>query len=236
MTLPRIIIFTLLISSGLVLYALFNIESDSPEAVPSEELATASKPAPAQPAQPPGTAAIASPHSGPTPPAAAEMVDPASDEVEDEAQIEREQIAAAMALLYSTNNEERIEAVEQLGAYPSPETEATLSQLLTTDTNAEVRNAAALSLGSLDTPSDSTINGLVNALADQNEDVRFSALSTLEDFMLGLEEDAPNYKKIREELKAKAAGQGVPKDTREAISEILRDQASQSAGSAETGN
>jgi HEAT repeat protein len=164
------------------------------------------------------------------------MVDPASDEVEDEAQIEREQIAAAMALLYSTNNEERIEAVEQLGAYPSPETEATLSQLLTTDTNAEVRNAAALSLGSLDTPSDSTINGLVNALADQNEDVRFSALSTLEDFMLGLEEDAPNYKKIREELKAKAAGQGVPKDTREAISEILRDQASQSAGSAETGN
>jgi exonuclease VII large subunit len=236
MTLPRIIIFTLLISSGLVLYALFNIESDSPEAVPSEELATASKPAPAQPAQPPGTAAIAPPHSGPTPPAAAEMVDPASDEVEDEAQIEREQIAAAMALLYSTNNEERIEAVEQLGAYPSPETEATLSQLLTTDTNAEVRNAAALSLGSLDTPSDSTINGLVNALADQNEDVRFSALSTLEDFMLGLEEDAPNYKKIREELKAKAAGQGVPKDTREAISEILRDQASQSAGSAETGN
>ncbi|MFN5745143.1 MAG: HEAT repeat domain-containing protein [Methylococcaceae bacterium] len=236
MTLPRIIIFTLLISSGLVIYALFNIESDNPESGPTEELATASKPAATPSAQPPGTATIAPTTNGPTPPAAVEMAEPAPDEIEDEAQIEREQIAAAMALLYSTNNEERIEAVEQLGAYPSPETEATLSQLLTTDTNAEVRNAAALSLGSLDTPSDSTINGLVNALADQNEDVRFSALSTLEDFMLGLEEDAPNYKKIQGELKAKAASQGVPKDTREAISEILRDQANPPAGAAETGN
>jgi HEAT repeat protein len=158
------------------------------------------------------------------------------DESFDEAQIEREQIAEALSHLNSQKEEERIEAVEQLGAYPSPDTEATLSQLLTTDSNPEVRNAAALSLGSLDVPSDATLASLLTALDDQSEDVRFSALSTLEDFMLGQDEDSQTYKRIRSGLSAKVDSQSLSEDLKDSIKEVLKDPATANVPEAEPDN
>jgi len=160
----------------------------------------------------------------------------APEEMADDEQLEKEQVAQAMALLNSTNDEERIEAVEQLGAYPSAETEAALSQILNTDANPEVRNAAALSLGSMDEPTDATIAALMTALEDQNEDVRFSALSTLEDFMLGQEENSPNYRRIKESLAMKAGSSNIPEDLKESINEVLKDQETITAPEAEPDN
>jgi predicted RND superfamily exporter protein len=239
MSITRIILITLLISSGILFYALFNLESDTDTEVAEP---TASTTDPRKPTQAPA----GSPFSEPTPatpaPAApinADTLDDAQmlpDEMESDEEIEKEQIAAAMAQLNSTKEEDRIEAVEQLGAYPGPETEATLGQLLATDASAEVRNAAALSLGAVDSPNDTTVNSLMTALEDQNEDVRFSALSTLEDFMLALEEDSPSFKKIQSALKAKADARSVPQDTRDAIKEVLQDQQAQSAPAGESAN
>ncbi|HSN23115.1 MAG TPA: hypothetical protein VLS45_02955, partial [Methylomicrobium sp.] len=71
---------------------------------------------------------------------------------------------------------------------------------------------------------DSTIADLLNALEDEAEDVRLSVLSTLEGYMLRLEENSENYKKIQSGLIAKAANPSVLKDTRDNINEFLKDQ------------
>ncbi len=227
MPISRILLITLLISSVIVAAVFYNLESDSPE---SEDKAaeTVAEPAPA-----PKSDTASTPAPLPSPMEADSL---GSDELLDDDQIEKEQIAEAMTQLGSTNDEERIEAVEQLGAYPNPETEATLGQLLTTDANAEVRNAAALSLGSLDGPSDATIAALMSALEDQSEDVRFSALSTLEDFMLGQEEDSTNYRRIQDGLRLKAASRSIPEDLKESINEVLKDQTATGAPEVEPDN
>ena len=221
MSIARIILITLLISLGIVVLALFNLESDTTAQDGDEPAVASSRPA-AKPEKPAGT--VATP---PPPPSDEDLMAP--DEMVDDEQVEKEQIAEAMAQLNNSNQEERVEAVEQLGAYPNPETEATLGQLLTTDASPEVRNAAALSLGSLDEPSEATLAALMAALEDQNEDVRFSALSTLEDYFLGQEEDSPNYRRIKDGLRLKAGSRSVPDELKESINEVLRDQESMAA-------
>ena len=223
MSIARILLITLLISSGIVALTLFNLESDSGDnEVEEDATKTLNKPK------------IETPQG--VKPTAPNDMGMAGDESFDEAQIEREQIAEALSHLSSQKEEERIEAVEQLGAYPSPDTEATLSQLLTTDSNPEVRNAAALSLGSLDVPSNETLASLLTALDDQSEDVRFSALSTLEDFMLGQDEDSQTYKRIRSGLSAKVDSQSLSEDLKDSIKEVLKDPATANLPEAEPDN
>jgi HEAT repeat protein len=144
--------------------------------------------------------------------------------LEDEIQLEQEQITTAMELINSADNEERIEGIELLGAYPNPESEAILTQLLTNDEASDIRNVAALSLGAFEVLLDSTINDLISALADESEDVRFSALSTLENYMLGLEEVSVSRKTIHSQLTAKTLSSELPQDTRDALTDILSDE------------
>ena len=132
-----------------------------------------------------------------------------------------------MELINSADNEERIEGIELLGAYPNPESEAILTQLLTNEEASDIRNVAALSLGAFEVLVDSTINDLILALADESEDVRFSALSTLENYMLGLEEVSDSRKTIHSQLRAKTLSSELPQDTRDALTDILSDESSQ---------
>ncbi|MEY3788114.1 MAG: hypothetical protein RLZ75_2321 [Pseudomonadota bacterium] len=147
--------------------------------------------------------------------------------LQDEIQLEQEQITTAIELINSTDNEERIEGIELLGAYPNPESEAILAQLLTNDEASNIRNVAALSLGAFEVLVDSTINDLISALADESEDVRFSALSTLENYMQGLEEVSDSRKTIHSQLTAKTLTSELPQDTRDALTDILSDESSQ---------
>jgi len=154
--------------------------------------------------------------------------DEAEDQVkvllQDEIKLEEEQITTAMELINSADNEERIEGIELLGAYPNPESEAILTQLLTNDEASDIRNVAALSLGTFEVLVDSTIHDLISALADESEDVRFSALSTLENHMLGLEEVSDSRKRIHSQLTAKTLSSELPQDTRDALTDILSDE------------
>lgn len=222
MSIARILLITLLISSAIVILALFKLESGSSDNDASDEVASS---APIK-ASKPETPKAVNPPTPASPPDAPDDNAMAPDEMENDEQYEKEQISTAMRQLSSTNEEERVEAVEQLGAYPSPDTETLLVQLLAQDSNTEVRNAAALSLGSMDEPSDGAIMALMSALEDQSEDVRFSSLSTLEDYMLSQEEDSPNYKRIREGLRQKSEAAGLAQDLRDSIKEILKDQES----------
>jgi hypothetical protein len=146
------------------------------------------------------------------------------EDIQDDEQIEKEQVAAALAQLTSSDPAQRLEGAEQLGAYPTKEAETALQQVLATDSDADVRNAAAQSLGYLEKPTQATLNTLFSALEDQNEDVRLSALSTLEDFMLGADENSKRYKQILAGLQAKAGSRSVPQETRDAIRDIVTDQ------------
>lgn len=144
--------------------------------------------------------------------------------LQDEIKLEQEQIATAMELINSADNEERIEGVELLGAYPNPETEVILAQLLVNDQAFDIRNVAALSLGAFEVLIDSTINDLMTALTDESEDVRLSSLSTLESYMLGLDEGSDSRKTIHAELTTKLSSNKLPQDTHDALAEILRDE------------
>jgi HEAT repeat protein len=99
-----------------------------------------------------------------------------------------------------------------------------LAQLLITDNDPDVRNAAAQGLGAFDMPLDSTIADLVNALEDEAEEVRLSALSTLQGYLLSQEKDTESYKKIDLALKNKASSNNTPADIREAIDTFLKEQ------------
>lgn len=198
---------------------------------------TSDSPAPVSPdAQPPKKVdqnAAGPSVSPPVPPASGQPpvqsmpnLTPEESEVEAEDDLtEREQVEAALTQLGSTEVEQRIEGAEQLGAYPTKEAEQALTQVLTGDSSAEVRNAAAQSLGYVEKPTDTTIAALFGALEDQSDEVRGSALSTLEDFMLGSEEGSKRYKKVLAGLKLKLDSRSVPEDTRNAIREILEDLA-----------
>lgn len=186
----------------------------TPTPAASPMAGNSSQPADAQPEQ-----------SGAAVPPVTPVPDGSSPEemAEDDEALEREQINAALAQLSSADTAQRVEGAEQLGAYPTREAEAALLQVLVSDSEADVRSAAAQSLGYVEKPTDATLNGLLSALEDQNEDVRLNALSTLEDFLLGSEENSKRYKKILAGLKTKADARSVPQETRDAIHDILQD-------------
>jgi hypothetical protein len=71
---------------------------------------------------------------------------------------------------------------------------------------------------------DSTIADLVNALEDEAEEVRLSALSTLQGYLLSQEKDTESYKKIDLALKNKASSDNIPADIRAAIDAFLKEQ------------
>ena len=220
MSIIRLLIITILVLAGIVAALFFNHKPDTKK-TGTVELSEVSRKA----AQPPVSTL--------TPlPSEADITQPQFDtdaiefeeEVYDDAQIEKEQIDVAIGLISSSKYEERIEGVEKLGAYPNAEMEMILGQLLTTDTNPDVRNAAALSLGSIDLPSNLTINYLMSVLEDESGDVRFNALSTLEDYLLGMEQGSISHKLIMDELIAKASEQRISLDVRDSINEFLKNQ------------
>jgi len=149
---------------------------------------------------------------------------PIKESRDDELQIEEKQISAAMIRINGTENNERIEGIELLGVYPNAESEMILSQLLENDSDSDVRNNAALSLGYLDEPLDSTIYVLMNALHDKSKDVRLSAFYTLQNYMLGFEVDSNNYENIHLQLLAKLENNELQQDVNDAIKESLESE------------
>ena len=142
------------------------------------------------------------------------------DILKTELQDDPAQPAKTLELISSQQKEERVAAIEQLGAYPDQASETLLTQLLTTDQEASVRNAAALSLGIIDTPEDSTLHALIDALEDESEAVRFTALSTLENYILQ-EEHSEKATAIKFALETKALSTPDSNVIKEAIKEIL---------------
>ena len=137
---------------------------------------------------------------------------------------EKEENARAQGLLSSKNDEERIEGLELLGAYPSPINEAILIRYLRSKENPEIRSTAAISLSTLENPTASTIDGLLDTLEDPSEDVRFSALSTLEDYLTMEENNSSIHRHIQAGLRAKLQSKRLQVDIEKEIDDIVRDR------------
>jgi len=135
---------------------------------------------------------------------------------------EKEENARAQGLLSSKNDEQRIEGLELLGAYPSPINEAILIRYLRSKENPEIRSTAAISLSTLENPTTSTIDGLLDTLEDLSEDVRFSALSTLEDYLTMEENNSSIHRHIQAGLRAKLQSKRLQVDIEKEIDDIIR--------------
>ena len=137
---------------------------------------------------------------------------------------EKEENARAQGLLSSKNDQQRIEGLELLGAYPSPINEAILIRYLRSEENSEIRSTAAISLSTLENPTASTIDGLLDTLEDPSEDVRFSALSTLEDYLTMEENNSSIHRHIQAGLRAKLQSKKLQVDIEKEIDDIVRDR------------
>ena len=224
MSIQRVFVIFLLVLTGITVTLLIKFNSDF---APSTKMPAKNHPSAVVPS--PDTrlsqgAAVPTPvQKKPTIQNTPDFMQYESGSEEEETESEREEINMALAEMGSAEVERRVEAAEQLGAYPTTEAELALIQALTSDSSAEVRSAAAQSLGYVENPSDAALEGLFSALDDQIGDVRESALSALEDFLLGSDEGSERYKRVREGLRLKMESRSVAANTRRSIREILED-------------
>lgn len=154
---------------------------------------------------------------------AAQQYQPTPEEIAEDAAFEVEQIEQARQWMSDSNPEQRIIGAEQLTAYPTPEAEQLLVDILSKDAVDEVRLAAANSLSVIKTPALKTREALVAALQDSYEEVRFGALNTLQTY-LGVDSESSAAKKTLAMLKKQLKSKQVPQETRQAIKDYLLDQ------------
>jgi hypothetical protein len=76
----------------------------------------------------------------------------------------------------------------------------------------------------LENPTTSTIDGLLDTLEDPSEDVRFSALSTLEDYLTMEENNSSIHRHIQAGLRAKLQSKRLQVDIEKEIDDIVRDR------------
>ncbi|MGY6276422.1 HEAT repeat domain-containing protein [Methylomonas sp. MgM2] len=117
-----------------------------------------------------------------------------------------------------------MEGLEQLTAYPSPQSEQMMVDILQTDMSDEMRALTADYLSYIEEPSLATQNALIDALNDRNEDVRSNALNTLESYLASLDEDSATARRIVNSLKKQSKNKQLPGDIRQEIKAYLSEQ------------
>ncbi|WP_367154541.1 HEAT repeat domain-containing protein [Methylomonas sp. HYX-M1] len=158
---------------------------------------------------------------------AAQNYQASEEDAAEEAQADMEQIEEAGKLLADASVEQRVAAIEQLSAYPSPKSEQLMRAALQQDKAEAVRAAAADYLSYIEVPTRETVEALSQALLDGNEEVRDNALNTLQYYAGAVEDDDPVVKMVFEQLKIQQKNKKVVADIREAIQEFLADETAQ---------
>lgn len=134
--------------------------------------------------------------------------------------IEREQIQDALRLTQSPRAEDRRVGIEQLGAYPSSESEDALIRAFR-DRDAGVREAAANSLGLWSSPGDRLVNALFVMARQKEEPQKDSALETLSSFLLSGNSDPRTRQIITKGFKQLLAGKTLNAAQRQRVNEVL---------------
>lgn len=152
-----------------------------------------------------------------------EAQEQSEDQLSEQQQIESEQINTANRQLFDTDPEQRKIAVEQLSAYPTPESEKLLLGVLQGDVSPAVRSAAAASLGYIKQPAPETLTGLLLALQDE-ESISQNTLDTLNKFLQQQPADATAYKYLAVELRAALNKKMLSESVRDNLEQLLEEQ------------
>ena len=149
---------------------------------------------------------------------------PTPEELGDEARYNDQQVAKAGASLNDPAPEKRVRGVEQLSAFPTPESEQILSNTLRMDFDPEVRRAAAQSLSVFKQPTKEAVTALLAALQDDSEAVQREALTTLTRIAGGMENGSPAFKALLADLGNQARAKRMKPGVRQSLRAFLQDQ------------
>jgi HEAT repeat protein len=149
---------------------------------------------------------------------------PTPEELEDEAHFRDLKVARASEWINSPLAEKRLSGVEQLSAYPTPESQQILASTLILDVDPDVRKTAAQRLSRFKQPTDDTVAALLTALEDESEGVQMSALNTLQGMAARMQRASPQAKSLLASIKQIAASSRSAALTRQAMFSFLKDQ------------
>ena len=189
--------------------------ADAPQNLASTAFATVESPTVNPPVQPPDLRALAMNLSG------GSLPPPTPAQRAEEKRVVAEQVDLAITRLKSSIGQTRIEGAEQLGAYLSPKAVAALMGALRTDSNPEVRLAAAQSLSQFEIPDAATITALLKAIADTDEQVASTALSALEVYLDASPNGSSLASQIRQGLRTHSRNRRLPAALRTRLAALL---------------
>jgi HEAT repeat protein len=147
-----------------------------------------------------------------------------TEAVEEEKRVIQEQVEAARVWLNDANPEQRLTGAEQLSAYPTPEAEKLLSEALSRDPAPSVRAAAAQSLKFFKRVQVDTLQILLAALEDADEEVRFTAQKTLQRQYSRMRKKPSEAKALLENFRKQAESPRVSKETKASIMDFVHDR------------
>jgi hypothetical protein len=151
-------------------------------------------------------------------------LEPTEAQLKEEKAIENSQVATAGQWLASANAQQRHDGAEQLSAYPTVEAEKMLLKALSSDADPAVRSTAAESLSAFETLSAEAITGLLAAMDDDNQNVQFNALSTLQNQVANEENNSKRYQMIMRGLKKKLKSTHLSEEMRNTVRGFIDDQ------------
>ncbi len=147
----------------------------------------------------------------------------AADSEEEDSQTLDLQVQSAREELNSADVDTRLGAIEQLAAYPTREAEQLLTTVLQTDSDDDLRTAAATALSSLRDPGRESVAALSLASIDQNETLRQSALTTLEIYITREAYGSTRTVTILRELERLLKQRKLAASTKEELIEFIRE-------------
>lgn len=149
---------------------------------------------------------------------------PTPEELEDEARFTAQQVEKIKNWVADSSVERRVAGVEQLAAYQTPESEASLVGALALDFDPEVRRMSAQSLASFKEPTEKTVKALVDALHDDEGRVQVEALNTLMVYVSRMPNASPAFKALYASLSKQAKSKDLKNNTRKILRAFLQDQ------------
>lgn len=131
------------------------------------------------------------------------------------------QVADAVALLDSGDAAQKVEAAEQLAAYPTPAAERRLARALAEEKAPDVRAAAARALAQVANPEPASVAALLGAVPAPGDEPQAAALQTLATYLNRLDPGSARFRDIRSGLGKLAQSKRLSAEHRQAVRELL---------------
>jgi len=131
------------------------------------------------------------------------------------------QIRSAQKELKSADIGTRVDAIDQLAAYPTKASEQLLVSTMQTNNNEEIRISAADALSSVRHPNKTTVSALIVAASANNYELRDAALMTLDIYINREPYGSKRTKTILQDLRGRLKRKQLTSIAREDIADFI---------------